>query len=101
MSKYKHITKMEKILDEHREKLNELEISLNFLMKNFDEFKELVEYYYSDQRKKDLEEDEKGLISTDIKRGVLSEDSIYNLMMNYYELSIQMMELSTHYFKNR
>ncbi len=50
------------------------------------ELKELTEYYESDTWKKDFEDDEKGLIPKDIKRGVLSEDGVYDLLETIKDL---------------
>ena len=41
---------------------------------------ELVRYYESGQWLRDYELDEQGLLPRDLKRGVLSQDGIYNLL---------------------
>ena len=41
---------------------------------------ELVRYYGSGQWLRDYELDEQGLLPKDLKRGVLSQDGIYNLL---------------------
>ena len=41
---------------------------------------ELVRYYEDGQWKKDYELDEQGLLPQDLKRGVLSQDGVYNLL---------------------
>lgn len=41
---------------------------------------ELSNYYNSDEWKRDFATDEAGLLPKDLKRGVLSEDGIYNLL---------------------
>ena len=43
---------------------------------------ELVRYYESGQWLRDYELDEQGLLPRDLKRGVLSQDGIYNLLDN-------------------
>jgi hypothetical protein len=43
-------------------------------------------YYLSDVWKQDFSDDEAGLLPPDLKRGVLSEDGIYNLIEKYKEL---------------
>ena len=48
--------------------------------------KELESYYLSDEWKQDFSDDEAGLLPPDLKRGVLSEDGIYNLIETYREL---------------
>ena len=40
----------------------------------------LTEYYEGGQWLKDFEADEAGLLPRDLKRGVLSEDGVYNLL---------------------
>ncbi|MBR5722286.1 MAG: DUF4298 domain-containing protein [Oscillospiraceae bacterium] len=40
----------------------------------------LSDYYGSDAWKRDFAADEAGLLPKDLKRGVLSEDGIYNLL---------------------
>ncbi|SCX94353.1 Acetyltransferase (GNAT) domain-containing protein [Lachnospiraceae bacterium XBB2008] len=47
---------------------------------------ELEAYYASDVWKQDFADDEAGLLPADLKRGVLSEDGIYNLLEEYSEL---------------
>ena len=45
-----------------------------------DQLKALSEYDGSDAWKRDYAADEAGLLPKDLKRGVLSEDGIYNLL---------------------
>ena len=45
---------------------------------------ELVRYYEGGQWLRDYELDEQGLLPKDLKRGILSQDGIYNLL---YELN--------------
>ena len=40
----------------------------------------LAEYYASDDWKRDFADDEAGLLPKDLKRGVLSEDGIWNVL---------------------
>ena len=41
----------------------------------------LLRYYEGGQWRKDYELDEQGLLPRDLKRGVLSEDAVYNLLL--------------------
>ena len=43
-------------------------------------YRRLVEYYEGGQWLRDYELDEKGLLPAGLKRGVLSEDAVYNLL---------------------
>ena len=40
----------------------------------------LAEYYASDDWKRDFADDEAGILPKDLKRGVLSEDGIWNVL---------------------
>ena len=40
----------------------------------------LAEYYGSDEWKRDFADDEAGILPKDLKRGVLSEDGIWNIL---------------------
>ena len=48
---------------------------------------ELEAYYESVKWRKDYENDEAGLLPSNLSRGVLSEDGIYNLLEEYREVS--------------
>ena len=44
-------------------------------------------YYGSDEWRKDYEDDEAGILPSDLSRGVLSEDGIWNLLTDCKELN--------------
>jgi len=46
----------------------------------------LMDYYYNGQWLKDYEADERGEIPSNIKRGVLAEDTLYNLFIDIQDL---------------
>ena len=50
-------------------------------------------YYGSDEWKKDFHDDEMGLLPPDLKRGVLSEDGIWNLLEDAHALKDRMQEM--------
>ena len=51
-----------------------------------DEIAALEEYYGDGEWRKDFEDDEAGRLPADLKRGVLSEDGIWNLLTDCKEL---------------
>lgn len=53
------------------------------------EIETLIAYYESDLWREDFEADEEGRLPADLKRGVLSEDGIYNLLTDYQRLTEQ------------
>ena len=52
-----------------------------------DDITALNEYYGSEEWRKDFEDDEAGLLPEGLKRGVLSEDGLWNLLDNCKELN--------------
>ena len=50
----------------------------------------LEEYYGSDLGKQDLADDEAGRLPADIKRGVLSEDGIWNILTDARDLTARL-----------
>lgn len=48
----------------------------------------LGEYYGSDLWRQDFADDEAGLLPADLKRGVLSEDGLWNLLVDVRELDV-------------
>lgn len=50
----------------------------------------LEEYYGSDLWKQDLADDEAGRLPVDLKRGVLSEDGIWNLLTDARDLTARL-----------
>ena len=73
------IAGMEKILDEAGPLLSEMESLLDRYEKLLPELKILFDYYHSPTWMADHDEDEQGKIPSYVKRGVLSEDAIWNL----------------------
>lgn len=81
-----HICKMEAILDKAHSILDELEQKIAEFKAFQPELRKLEEYYESPQWKKDFDMEEKGLFPKDIKRGVLSEDGIYDVLERNKEM---------------
>ena len=75
-----HIIRMESILDNAVQKIDELEKMIEEYKALQPEIKELESYYTSPQWKADYEADESGQFPADLKRGVLSEDGIWNML---------------------
>jgi hypothetical protein len=74
------IIKMEMIFDEAQEKIQQLENAIEEVTSIQSEIRKLEEYYQSKEWKEDFKLDESGELPKDLKRGVLSEDGIYNLL---------------------
>ena len=79
MKQIERITYMENILDEATLVLDNLSNDINKYLELLPKLNELSEYYEGEWRK-DFEADEAGKLPSDLKRGVLSEDAVYNLL---------------------
>lgn len=100
MNDYSHIVEMEDIRTNYEKQLKEMEHVLDYIEKHLGDYRKLIHYYYSEQREKDLEDDENKLIPEELKRGVLSEDEIYDLMGDYHDMAVRMMEVALSMIKN-
>ena len=80
------INQMEEILDTANQKMDALEQSVADLKAYQSKIQELEAYYTSSQWKEDFAMDEAGKLPKNLKRGVLSEDGIYNVLERNKEL---------------
>ena len=86
MEQIDRITEMERILDDSQAVLDDLENALDAFEKNKSEMDRLFAYYSSSLWRKDFEDDEAGLLPKDLKRGVLTEDAVYDLLTSCHSL---------------
>ena len=82
----KRINEMESILDEALRRMDNAEEAPQELLEYQTEIKKLDEYYSGQDWKDDFALDEDGLLPKDLKRGVLSEDGIYDALERNKEL---------------
>ncbi|GGW60706.1 uncharacterized protein DUF4298 [Winogradskyella epiphytica] len=87
------ITKMENILDELTTVVEKSDKAMNELAESLNDLNTLKTYYES-QYMKDVMADKRNEIPQDLKRGVLSEDAVYTLLTDLFELSNKMEKLS-------
>lgn len=75
--------------EENMKRIIEMELIFDILQENIDNkneimfqnlYKKLVKYYESNDWKEDYHLDELGLLPSNLKRGILSEDGIYNFI---------------------
>ena len=94
MEQIERITYMEQILDEATEAVSSLSEALEKYSAVQDKLQELVAYYSSEQWRQDFDDDSAGKIPQNLKRGVLSEDAVYNLLADISVLKGQLKELA-------
>jgi hypothetical protein len=83
----KRISRMEEIFDKAQEILDKAAEDPERYKSFQSEIKKLEEYYSGSAWKEDLALDEAGELPKDLKRGVLSEDGVYNLLEKNKEIS--------------
>ena len=89
MEQIERITRMEALFDKSEEVVKRLEAALEDFAKLQPDIAELEAYYDGPDWRTDFEADEAGMLPKDLKRGVLSEDGIYDLLADYYCLQDQ------------
>lgn len=90
MKQTERITRMENYLNESEEAVRALSEALERYEAIQPSLKKLSDYYGSTLWVKDYEDDEAGKLPEDLKRGVLSEDLVYNLLTDHHELILRM-----------
>lgn len=80
------IKEMESYLDEVSEAIKGLSDALTDYLDVREKYYKLEEYYESEKWMEDFEADEDGMIPRRIKRGVLAEDTLFDLITDHERL---------------
>lgn len=80
MTQIERIQYMEQLLDESQDALRRFSDALEAYREVQDKIRELSEYYTGADWREDYEADCAGALPCNLKRGVLSEDAVYNLL---------------------
>ena len=90
MKQIERIEIMEQYLDGSYEAVRALSEALDRYEAIQPSLRKLSDYYGSTRWMKDFEDDEAGKLPKDLKRGVLSEDAVYDLLTEHHELMLRM-----------
>lgn len=90
------IAQMERCLDQVGPALDRLSAGLEAYQIVLPALKELTAYYEGPLWRQDFEADEAGQLPPSLKRGVLSEDGVYNLLTYHAHLLHMMKEVLNH-----
>ena len=101
MEQIERIQHYETLLDRITPVLENLEEALDAFAGIQEDVKELAAYYEDDDWREDFEADEAGKLPADLKRGVLSEDGIYDVLSSHYALTIRLLDTVSTILKNR
>src|SRR5574344_845110 len=91
---YEYLKKHTETYEKYGELIGRINNILDEFEKNRVDFDKLVEYYYSEQFKKDYDDSNQGKINSDINQGILTEDAIYDLMGDDYYLALRFFNLT-------
>lgn len=91
MNQIERIEHFEKIFDETMAAANNLSDALEKYQAVQEKYFELMSYYGGKWRQ-DYEDDEAGKIPKNLKRGVLSQDGVYNLIEKNRELQLEILK---------
>lgn len=86
-----------KTMEQHLDRVSQAVMKLSSALDDYAEaqeaLRELESYYSSDEWKQDFADDEAGLLPKNLKRGVLSEDAIWNVLEDSHNLNTRMEEV--------
>ncbi|KAA9220513.1 DUF4298 domain-containing protein [Aerococcus loyolae] len=100
MEREARIQAMENHADQVAALLADFSKSLEAYAKGQAAVNKLSDYYGSEEWYRDFEASNQGALPSDLKCGVLSEDQVYNLLTDNYDLAIRMLEIATQVIKN-
>ena len=93
MTQMDRIRRMEQYLDHSNAAIQNLNTALDSYVAAQNHIHALAGYYDGGAWREDYEADEAGMLPADLKRGVLSQDSLYDLLSDNRELLIRMTEV--------
>ena len=94
MEQTERIRKMEERLDRASQSVMKLSAALDEYAEAQEALRELEAYYGSEEWKLDFSADEAGRLPKDLKRGVLSEDAVWNLLEDSRDINRRLQQLS-------
>ena len=86
MTRIERIEQMEQYLDETADAVSKMHDALDRYLAAQDHIRTLADYYDSGIWRRDYEADEAGKLPAGLKRGVLSQDALYNLLCDNRDL---------------
>ena len=91
---YEYLEKYTQTYEDYKKIINKVNEILDELDCKRKDFEKIVDYYYSDQFSKDIDDSNNGKISDEINQGLLTEDTIYDLMGDDYYLGLKFLKLA-------
>lgn len=92
---------MERILESHEAATEKLREELILFQASYKDYQKLMDYYGSDRFMEDINASYRGEIPEEISARVLSEDAVFDLISENFDMGIFLLELATVLLKDK
>lgn len=99
--KIERIQKMEGYLNDYAKTLEETKKAVDRLKEHQESYIQLRNYYSSQVYFDDLELSHQADFPADLPCGVLSEDAVYDLLDEHFQMGVELLEIATKMIKER
>ena len=99
--KIERIKRMEGYLNDYAETLEETKKAMDRLKEHQESYIQLRDYYSSQVYFDDLELSNQADFPADLPCGVLSEDAVYDLLDEHFQMGVELLEIATKMIKER
>ena len=99
--KIERIQRMESYLNDYAKTLEETKQAMEQLKEHQESYIQLRDYYSSQVYFDDLELSNQTDFPADLPCGVLSEDAVYDLLDEHFQMGVELLEIATKMIKER
>ena len=99
--KIERIQRMESYLNDYAKTLEETKQAMEQLKEHQESYIQLRDYYSSQVYFDDLELSHQADFPDDLPCGVLSEDAVYDLLDEHFQMGVELLEIATKMIKER
>ena len=99
--KIERIQRMESYLNDYDKTLEETKQAMEQLKEHQESYIQLRDYYSSQVYFDDLELSNQTDFPADLPCGVLSEDAVYDLLDEHFQMGVELLEIATKMIKER
>ena len=99
--KIKRIQKMEGYLNDYAMTLEDTKKAVDRLKEHQESYIQLRDYYSSQAYFDDLDLSNQAGFPADLPCGVLSEDAVYDLLDEHFQMGVELLEIATKMIKER
>ena len=99
--KIQRIQRMESHLNDYAKTLEDTKKAVDRLKENQESYIQLRDYYSSQAYFDDLDLSNQADFPTDLPCGVLSEDAVYDLLDEHFQMGVELLEIATKMIKER